>query len=196
MKNENLNILFAMHFKELSLKCSIEKITIKQITDGVGVIRPTFYNHFQDKYRLLEWIIETELLLPAEPLFRNGMYREAFYLILVNIKKDNKFYIQAARVEGQNCLGNMIQSSIEKKLKNWMESNDCEAAQSKWDLADMMAELYAQSVSYVIVKWIKAGMKIQEKEVVEKLFCIINPSELEKVNSLAAEKGDMSLKVC
>ena len=54
-----IDTLLAESFKELALKQPIEKITIKEITDKAGVIRPTFYNHFQDKYELLEWIIDT-----------------------------------------------------------------------------------------------------------------------------------------
>ena len=50
---------------ELSAKKPIDKITIKEITDKDGVIRPTFYNHFQDTYELIEWIIKTELLEPC-----------------------------------------------------------------------------------------------------------------------------------
>ena len=46
--------MLAESFKDLALRMPIDKITIKQITDGAGVIRPTFYNHFQDKYELLE----------------------------------------------------------------------------------------------------------------------------------------------
>ena len=34
--------------KELVLVIPLEKITIKEITDKAQVIRPTFYNHFQD----------------------------------------------------------------------------------------------------------------------------------------------------
>ena len=64
-----IDTLFAESFKELAKKHPIEKITIKEITDLAGVIRPTFYNHFQDKYELLEWIIRTELLEPVKPLF-------------------------------------------------------------------------------------------------------------------------------
>ena len=48
--------LLAESFKELVAVTPVEKITIKEITDKAGVIRPTFYNHFQDKYELLEWI--------------------------------------------------------------------------------------------------------------------------------------------
>ena len=43
-----IDTLLAESFKELALKHPIEKITIKEITDKAGVIRPTFYNHFQD----------------------------------------------------------------------------------------------------------------------------------------------------
>ena len=49
-----IDTLLAESFKELAKKHPIEKITIKEITDLAGVIRPTFYNHFQDKYELLE----------------------------------------------------------------------------------------------------------------------------------------------
>ena len=58
---EAVDALLAESFKELALRQPIEKITIKEITDKAGLIRPTFYNHFQDKYELLEWIIMTEL---------------------------------------------------------------------------------------------------------------------------------------
>ena len=68
-----IDTLLAESFKELALRQPIEKITIKEITDKAGVIRPTFYNHFQDKYDLLEWIIDKELLEPVEPLIQNGM---------------------------------------------------------------------------------------------------------------------------
>ena len=49
-----IDTLLAESLKELTIKQPIEKITIKEITDKAGVIRPTFYNHFQDKYELLE----------------------------------------------------------------------------------------------------------------------------------------------
>ena len=47
-----IDTLLAESLKELTIKQPIEKITIKEITDKAGVIRPTFYNHFQDKYEV------------------------------------------------------------------------------------------------------------------------------------------------
>ena len=48
-----IDLALAESFKELASRHPIEKITIKDITDKAGVIRPTFYNHFQDKYSLV-----------------------------------------------------------------------------------------------------------------------------------------------
>ena len=44
--------LLADSFRELVLTTPFSKISIKTITDGAHVIRPTFYNYFQDKYEL------------------------------------------------------------------------------------------------------------------------------------------------
>ena len=75
-QKERIDILLAESFKELALRQPIEKITIKAITDRAGVIRPTFYNHFQDKYELLEWIIRVQILEPTRPLIHAGMIDE------------------------------------------------------------------------------------------------------------------------
>ena len=96
-RNET-DTLLAESLKELALNNPIEKITVKEITDKAGVIRPTFYNHFQDKYELLEWIIWTDLLEPIRPLIENQMMDEALLLLFMNIEKEKKFYIKAAKL--------------------------------------------------------------------------------------------------
>ena len=47
-KKELTKDLLTLSFRELILKTPFDKITIKMITDGAGVIRPTFYKHFQE----------------------------------------------------------------------------------------------------------------------------------------------------
>ena len=71
----DIDQLLAKSLKEIAVRRPVEKITIKEITDKAGVIRPTFYNHFQDKFELIEWIIRTELLEPVEPLIRRSEER-------------------------------------------------------------------------------------------------------------------------
>lgn len=107
-----IDTLLAESFKELALKQPIEKITIKEITDKAGVIRPTFYNHFQDKYDLLEWIIDKELLEPVEPLIQNGMINEALVLLFSGIEREKEFYTKASRLEGQNSFGSTLHKAV------------------------------------------------------------------------------------
>ena len=118
-----IDSLLAESFKELAKKHPIEKITIKEITDLAGVIRPTFYNHFQDKYVLLEWIIKTELLGPSEPLIQNGMISEGLILLFTNIEKEREFYTKAIRLEGQNSFGEIAKNCVQQVLLSVIESH-------------------------------------------------------------------------
>ena len=50
----DIDQLLAKSLKEIAVRRPVEEITIKEITDKAGVIRPTFYNHFQNKFELIE----------------------------------------------------------------------------------------------------------------------------------------------
>lgn len=115
-QKETIDVLLAESFKELACRQPIEKITIKAITDRAGVIRPTFYNHFQDKYELLEWIIHTQILEPTKPLIHAGMVDEALMLIFTSVKADGEFYQKAVRLEGQNSFEQITKKCIENML--------------------------------------------------------------------------------
>ena len=97
-----IDLLLAESFKELTIKKPIEKITIREITDLAGVIRPTFYNHFQDKYELLEWIIVKEIFDPMEPLIDRGQLSQAVEEGLSRMQGEKEFYERAMKLTGQN----------------------------------------------------------------------------------------------
>ncbi len=160
--------LLAESFKELVLQHSIEKITIKEITDKAGVIRPTFYNHFQDKYELLEWIIRTDLLEPIRPLIENQMVDEALLLLFMNIEKEQKFYIQAARLEGQNSFESIARGCVKGILLDIIEKNSKDKMlKFPWLTPERIAEYYAQSMCSVVITWMKSGLAVSAKELAE-----------------------------
>lgn len=72
-KGEATKHQLAESFKELMLKGSFDKITIRMITEQAGVIRPTFYNYFQDKYEVMEWLLEEEVFRPVFEMVEDGM---------------------------------------------------------------------------------------------------------------------------
>lgn len=108
--------LIASGVKELMLSQNFEKITIRMIAEKAGIIRPTFYYHFQDKYEVLEWIVKSQLLQPVKALFEKGMFDESVRCIFKSIEKNIEFYRKAFEIRGQNSFWEIMVSGIQKFL--------------------------------------------------------------------------------
>lgn len=155
-------------FKELLCKMPMEKITIKEITEITGVIRPTFYNHFKDKYELLEYIITTDLLEPIKPLLVNNLVTEALTLLFTNIKNNKVFYQNAVRIEGQNSFESIARQEVTKLLVDVIdEKSKGKTFKYKWLSREAVAEYYAQGMCYVAILWIKQNYMVSPKELAE-----------------------------
>lgn len=55
MKRKTAKEILAESFREVAEKKTIDKITIKDITDNCGYSPATFYRQFSDKYDLIAW---------------------------------------------------------------------------------------------------------------------------------------------
>ncbi len=129
------------------------------------MIRPTFYNHFQDKYKLLEWIIRTELLEPVLPLFENGMGTEAMVLLCTNIARDKLFYAHVVRMEEPVSFREIAQREVKAVLHEVMsERMSGKVQRYKWLTPEVVAAYYAQSVCYVVENWVKLGFPYSPQE--------------------------------
>lgn len=115
-KSDMTKELLAEGLKDLMARTSFDKITIKMITDAAGVIRPTFYNHFQDKYEVLEYIFQREVLEKVYPILEAGMEREAAGLLFRLVAQDRNFYKKAFAVTGQNSFNSMVTDSLSAAL--------------------------------------------------------------------------------
>lgn len=100
--------LIANSFKELMLQMPFEKITIKMITDHASVIRPTFYNHFHDKYELVEWIVNDEIIDPSRDMFAVGQIPEGLKHLFEGFCNDREYYRRTFDIVGQNGFGETL----------------------------------------------------------------------------------------
>ena len=152
--------------KELVLVIPLEKITIKEITDKAQVIRPTFYNHFQDKYELLEWIVREDLMEPAMPLFDNGLLREGITYLFTAMEKERDFYEKAVRLEGQNSFQEIFVRCIRQEVEQALREN---AFHPSYHLlsVELISEYFARIFWFVTEKWLNYAEEVSALEVME-----------------------------
>ncbi len=188
MNNQTQNpidIVLATSLKELAAVKPIEKITIKEITDKAGVIRPTFYNHFQDKYELLEWITINELFSPVEPLLANGMLKEAVTFILTTMEKEKEFYKRATMLEGQNSFNEIFNRCVANAVRKYIDVKSlADIASYEWLKEDLVAEFLAHSISWVTIQWVKRGMTVPVEELTDVYVKIFHSPIIEVVTGL------------
>ena len=174
----SVDVAISESFKELALTCSIEKITIKEITDKAGLIRPTFYNHFQDKYELLEWIIQCDIFDPALVLAQQGYMDEALLIIYTNLFKEKNFYRRASHLEGQNSFAGMIRADLKSIILDALENKDLKLPNG-WVTKDRLADYYAGYIADVSIAWIKDNMPISPKEMSDVMNFMLKNSLLD-----------------
>lgn len=77
-------------FKELMCKKSFQKITISDIAKESAMTRENFYYHFRDKYDIMHWIFEQEIVekLPSE----EESFEMWFHTLFMNTCEDYKYY--------------------------------------------------------------------------------------------------------
>ncbi len=185
MNNQSQNaidIVLAESLKELAATKPIEKITIKEITDKAGVIRPTFYNHFQDKYELLEWITVNELFAPTEPLLSNGMLKEAVTFILTAMENDKDFYRRAAQLTGQNSFYEIFTNCVTKAVLKYIDVESLAGiADYKWLKEEVVADFLGHAISWVTLQWILKGMNAPVEELTDVYIKIFHSPIIEVI---------------
>ena len=181
-KKELTKDLLTMSFRELLMHTPFDKITIKMITDGAGVIRPTFYKHFQDKYEVIEWILEKEIADKIQVLVDNDMEEGLFRLLCSCLEKDRELYKKLYDIEGPNSFENLLYQYVFHLLlsllnKYPLRSPDKIAMLSK----DALARFYTFGLTDSLKYWITHDTSYSSEQVWEAYNYIIRNSILDVI---------------
>lgn len=179
-KKELTKDLLTSSFKELIMRVPFEKITIKMITDGAGVIRPTFYKHFQDKYEVIEWILKKNIKDNIQVLIDNNMEEDIFRLLCSCLEKERAFYKKLYAIEGPNSFEELMYQYIfglfsDLLNKYPMKSPDKLAILSK----DAVARFYTFGLTDSLKYWILHDAACTSDQLTEAYNYIIRCSILD-----------------
>ena len=169
-------------FRELVMTEPVEKITIKEIADGAGVIRTTFYYHFQDKYELIERIIRDNLIAPLEDLLQQHRVNDSFLEILIRLDEDRAFYRRLAKMEGQNSFEELLMQSLsamlqeEIRLLGPLEDGFLNHKKYPWMTEKFVADYYAQTITFTLITFLNTDPPATPQEASEVFNYVVRHS--------------------
>ena len=180
VKSKDTKELLKNSLIELAKKKPIDKITIKQVSENAGVTSQTFYNHFSDKYELLnnyldrvlsefsEAMATTDFILATPSTIANQQYIDNFrrsidyvydhrqiYRILWEASIDRPIYQEMEDIIRRNILGTIRRNSAKD--------------QPITTYHDLYAELFASNLM-TLVRWWLANDTTVSREDVEALM--------------------------
>ena len=162
--------------KKLSTTKSINKITIKDITDTCGLNRQTFYYHFKDIYDLLEWSFQEEFRFIDSYLQKPEYTWEEIFAGSVKYISQNKYICQCivcglARDQLILSLHNSIYEIVRKIILHSLPQN-----QIPEKYLDFTARFYTYALSNYLFDWVKNGMLETPEEVIDNFIFVVNHS--------------------
>ena len=105
-------LAFAAALKNLLATKELSAVRVQELCRICGAERPTFYYHFRDKYDLVSWIYEQDLL-ETMGSFGGPYCEEQLEKLLLRMMSEQTFYRRAFNDSGQNALlPYILQSNI------------------------------------------------------------------------------------
>ena len=171
MSTENTKLRFLNSFLELMAVRPVNKITVKDISSNCGLTPQTFYNHFTDKYQMVEQMHNERFDDICEKVVAGRItWEEGLCEYLNGFIKAKRFLIRAFGKLGDD---DSYVQSVEEHMVSKMESLYLEKNKAPADDIFVFAmRLYADGMLNVIYKWLKN----KDRMPVEKLAKYISKS--------------------
>lgn len=176
-KQEKTRYRLAMAVKECMKTTPVDKITVKDIVEGAGVARQTFYRNFLDKYDLINWYFDKLVLSCFEEIGVSHTVEESLTQKLKFIREEKAFFMGAFRSDDHNSLKEHDFKLILGFYQELMVKKT--GRQPNPDIRFLL-EMYCQGSVYMTVKWILGGMEDEPEQLARKLVEAM-PAKLERV---------------
>jgi probable dihydroxyacetone kinase regulator len=176
--------VIANAMKQLMKVKPFDDISVNDIIKECGISRKTFYYHFKDKYDVVNWIFNTDVvdsILESTTLdnWADGSLKLCRYIY------DNRaFYTNAVNVAGQNSfieyLSNLTRLQVEK-----LSAQACGNLTVDQEDKDFMIEFFYNAFVGVFTTWINSGMKDTPETIVKRWKAIADKSLENYVKAMA-----------
>ena len=141
-----------------------EKITIKQICDRAGVIRATFYNHFEDKYAALDYIADVLLHEEQKPAAHSGDILRVILSLSETMYEHRVFLLHAFQVQGQNDFDHMFVKHLGELIEEVLLIMRHDARKASLYSNEALARYFANAFMFLCKQWLREGCRYTPQE--------------------------------
>lgn len=136
----------------------VEKITVKDIVTECHASRQTFYNHFHDKYELINWIYSMKADEILKRFEEEKDWRECMRSLGEYFYQEKAFFMRISAYEGQNSFEQFFLKHTIDYFVSYIENKF-----GKRELTEELMysiEFNSAGQVHMCMKWINEGMKI------------------------------------
>ena len=156
-------------FLKLLKKKGFEKVTIQDIADAADVNRGTVYLHFQDKYDLMDYCIDSyvgELLTQCSGGDEIKIKEDAFRMIFDYLEEKQKIYKLLLENDKTGSFHRKMESAVEQQVRLAVT----EAMGQEGVSADIFTQFLVSGFLGIIDWWIRSGAACSAEEMTEKMM--------------------------
>ena len=176
-KQEKTRYKLAESVKECMKTTSVDKITVRDIVEGAGLARQTFYRCFLDKYDLINWYFDRLVLACFKEIGVSHTVEESLTQKLRFIRDERAFFMGAFRSEDHNSVK---EHDFRLILGFYQDLIMKKTGKAPNEDIRFLLEMYCQGSVYMTAKWILGGMEEEPGRMARKLVEAM-PAKLEQV---------------
>jgi len=151
----------------------LNKISIREIVEGCGLNRQTFYYHFQDIYELLEWMIDHEVVSIIKENDNFLCWQDAGIYLLRYIQKNEAISMCILHSIGRDSLKRFFYKDSYSVCIRFLKEN-LEGIEFDEEDFQSLAHYYSVTFTALLEDWVTSGMKRSPEEVIHVLELIVS----------------------
>ena len=180
-RHENAKYKLADSVKKCMKTTPVDRITVKDIAEGCGLTRQTFYRNFKDKYDLINWYFDKLVQQSLGQIETGSRVRESLARKLAFIQEEKAFFCGAFRSDDHNSLK---EHDFELILQFYDHLLARRISKPLDDELQFQLEMYCRGSVYMTVKWVLGGMKDSPRQMSDKLVDAMPPRLARVVDGL------------
>lgn len=144
----------AKAFKIKVLEKSFEKVTVSDIMRESHMRRQTFYDHFQDKYELMDWIFDQEAYENINDYLTYEDWRKVLFRLMDYLERNKRVYRQVLTYNGQNSFRDHYTVHLLELVEMAFQESEHYYAETAEESKVFIKEFYVAAIVEMTSKWL------------------------------------------